>query len=152
MLINYKLFFLFSLLVVCIALLPYVNGLGCDFKYTMKSQHDTYNGVCKYGLMTSFHYSNLTGDISYGRYFFGFSGEYAFFFLLNKNNYSISGQNDNGRNVDQVHVFSFLDDDYVTVPMYKCLSKGRCYLLYGGDIENVYSFDYSGRIAIYSGE
>lgn len=138
--------FFSSFLFLVFNLYPYLNGVGCDYRFTMKSEHSTYQGKCKSGILTLSSKNDITGDVFYSRYIYGVDSHYMYYFLLGKDKYNASGFDK--RDMDYLHAVSYRDDDSLYVARYKCLKeKGRCLLFFESEIENIHSLIYSGSLS-----
>lgn len=66
------------------AYLPFINGLGCDFKYEVKSGDRLYYSTCHMGWLKSVFKNLKSGQINVFSGVYGKRGDDIFFIALNK--------------------------------------------------------------------
>lgn len=129
---------------------PYVNALGCNFKYVITSQHTSEFGRCKMGVFSSTLKVNDSAQSYYSKYIFGVDSDYFYFVLLSRNKipyqpstskFDALKSKDYGFN----HAASIYDGDIISIARYKCPIAGECLLFFDNEMENIYTFKLSGR-------
>lgn len=130
---------------------PYVNGFGCDFKFSLESEHVKEVGKCKAGIFTSYSHNSVTGSSTYNRYVYGVDRDHVYFYNLSGGEKANGHSNTFLNRVDYKHAITFYDGEHLYVAKYKCLNKMdkmECHLIISEDIENVYKFNVDGRMSI----
>lgn len=134
-------------------LLPFINGLGCNFSFQEKGQHINQIGKCKAGVLTTFYKESGYGNSSYNRYIYGVLG--GTFYLIRINKERVEQKNtfhsSISSNEDYDHAFSLYDGDRLYVSRYICVNERRCFVITDDAIENIYEMIFDGRLGFFSG-
>jgi len=128
---------------------PYINGLGCDFNFSLESEHVKEVGKCKAGVFTSYSHNAETKLSTYNRFIYGVDSDYMYFYNLSKGEKVSSNNNKLVSKVDYEHAMTFYDGDFLYIAKYKCINRFECHLIIGENMENIYKFNVNGRPSLF---
>ncbi len=146
-------FFCFFLLVLSTIyiLMPFINGLGCNFTFKERGEHVVQVGKCKSGVLTAFYKYDGDGKTSYNRYIYGVLGNTFYLIRINKErvvshipihpSLHFSG--------DEEHAFNLYDGDRFYISRYFCVSDKKCFVITDDAIENIHEMVFDGRLGFY---
>lgn len=133
-------------------ILPFINGLGCNFTFQAKGEHITQIGKCKAGVLTTFYQVPGYGKSSYNRYVYGTLGNTSYLIRINKERLEQRLSHESVKNSfeDHYHMFSLYDGDMLYINKNICIIDGKCLVITGNPIENVYEMTYEGNLSFVS--
>ncbi|MBW3781451.1 hypothetical protein GL270_09350 [Aeromonas veronii] len=129
---------------------PYINGLGCDFNFSLTSEHIEEVGKCKAGLFTTYAYNKETGVSKYIRYLYGKDNDYIYLFKIDTGEREVIFKEKLTYEVDYSHAMKFYDGNGLYIAKYKCVSSEMCHLMFSDDIENIYKLGFKGKTGFYN--
>lgn len=139
--------FIFLLLTAVVQVYPYINAVGCDFKYELKSEHTYESGKCNFGVLTSTYRNDVTKEMHYSKYLIGIASKKLHYILLSRSELMPSTSSFHTEQCTTTHMPSLYNDDMMSISNYKCNGQ-LCYIYFDSEIENVYTLKYRGRLSI----